>query len=266
MADVKTYSIRINGINESVRAIDALNDALAMLEKRIYGLEQKTIKINTSFDEVKTTTSSKSSSTLSARKEEDRLLKQIQKTEQDIANTQREEYQRMLASKDVLKQQVDLQKQRAAQERLIVDEYGNTMAGMKQQLADLKEVINNTDIGTEGFDNLVKKADELNAKLLEIEKQYGQFGRNVGNYKSAAEGFNTLKLTINGVVREFSSAREASRTLKNELDTLAASGKNNTKEYEELDKVYKRLKSTMNDVAKSSTAMDNALDTVQSFV
>lgn len=264
MADVKTYSIRINGINESVRAIDALNDALAMLEKRIYGLEQKTIKINTSFDEVKT--SSKTSSTLSARKEEDKLLKQIQKTEQDIANTQREEYQRMLASKDLLKQQVDLQKQRAAQERLIADEYGNTMAGMKQQLADLKEVINNTDINAEGFENLVKKADELNAKLLEIEKQYGQFGRNVGNYKTAAEGFGTLKLTINGVVREFSSAREASRTLKNELDTLAASGKNNTKEYEELDKVYKRLKSTMNDVAKSSTAMDQALDTVQSFV
>ena len=35
MADVKKYTIQINGLNESIKAVDALNESLKTLESRI---------------------------------------------------------------------------------------------------------------------------------------------------------------------------------------------------------------------------------------
>lgn len=260
MADSKIYRIQINGIEQSTKAIDALSDALQFLDKQIKALESRSINIGST-----STASVSKGSKVAELKTQDTLLKQIQKTEQQILNTERSEYQNLLAAKDVLKERVRLAEQTAAEERLTANAYSNTMEGIKQQLADIKHVMSGVDLDSSGFDELVRKANELNEKLKQIEASYGQFGRNVGNYKSAAEGFNTLKLTINGVTREFSSARDASRVLGNELKTLAINGQQNTQYYRELDQVFKTLQSDMKDVGRSSKAMDTMLDTLESF-
>ena len=126
-----------------------------------------------------------------------------------------------MAQKDVLKEIVNDQKTIAAQERLQADTYSNTMQGMKDKLADLKAVINTTDLGdSESIKNMTKEANELTTKLKEMEEAYGTFGRNVGNYESAADGFTKFKVKVGDVTREFTSAREASRQLKQELLSL----------------------------------------------
>ena len=222
----KVYSIQINGVKESTDAVLALNRMLNELETRMQALEKKNIKISG-----------------------------------DKSNAG--DLQEQVALQKELNQ---LKKEEAAQQRLAADAYANTMKGMKQNLADLKTVINATDLGeSDSIKNMTKDANELTKKLKEMEEAYGQFGRNVGNYKSAADGFKKLTLEVNGVSRSFDNARQALKTLKNERDTLALSGGRATEQFKELDETVKQLQSDIQDMSKSSAAMDNLLDTMESF-
>lgn len=252
---VRTFTIQINGVQESINAVESLNKQLNTLESRINALQGKAVNV-----------SSKGSSTsTSALNEEEKLLKQIQQTEEKIKVTRKENYQQLLAEKDLLKEAVNDQKQRAAQERLVANTYSNTMKGLKEELADIKSVMQTTDLGSDEFKDLVGRAGQLTDKLKQLEAEYGQFGRNVGNYASAAEGFKNLEITVGNTVREFGSAREAFRTLGEELKALSINGQANTKHADELREAYNKLKSAMDDATLSSKAMDEAMDWMQSF-
>ena len=255
---VKTFSIKINGIQESIDAVSALNKQLANLEGRINVLSSaKSVGTKVSGGGG---TSSSSKSSLS---EEEKLEKQIEQIDAKRVAYSKEIYQNYLAAKDVLKETVQDQKQLAASERLSAGNYSNTMAGMKQELADIKSVMQTVDLGdTDQFDKLTQRANKLNDELKKIEESYGQFGRNVGNYQDAAKG---LSVVIAGQTREFSNSRQALRSLKQELDSLSASERGNSSYAKELRREYNRLKSAIDDATKSSKFMDEALDMMQSF-
>lgn len=259
MSKTASYQIIINGIQESVDAVESLNKQLEALESRINALNKKSVSVGTG--------KSSSGGGKSALSEEDKLLRQINQMEEKRAATQTQIYQSMLAEKDLLKEATQDAKQLAAAERLQADTYSNTMQGMKQQLADIKAVMQTVDLGdTAEFDRLTAKANELNSKLKEIEQSYGQFGRNVGNYANGVvEGLSRVTIKVGETERTFASAREASRTLNNELKAMALNGQQNTAEYHELNEAVKQVNSTLNDVSKSSVAMDNLLDTMQGF-
>ena len=260
MANTKTYSIKINGIQESIDAIESLNEKLFQLEQRIKTIESKSINIKGSASSGGGSTRTSNASALS---EEEKLAKQIEQIDAKREAYSKEIYQNYLAAKDVLKETVTDQKAISAQERLQADAYSNTMMGMKQKLADIKAAMQTVDLGdTDTFKKMTQDANELNNKLKEIEESYGQFGRNVGNYADAAKNMQAIVVTINGVEREFGSAREATKTLNNELKAMAVQGKENTKEYEELRQKLLELESTMNDAKKP---MDGILDTMESF-
>ncbi len=232
MADKKVYSIVINGVQESVNAVESLNKQLSELENRIKALEKSNVKVNTGGS----TTSASNSSVL---KEEVAAQKELNQ----------------------------LKKEEAAQQRLIANEYANTMKGMKQNLADLKTVINTTDLGDDAsIKKMTNDANELTNKLKSMEQAYGQFGRNVGNYANGvAEGMQKITINIGGVNREFSNAREASRTLGNELKSMAINGEQGTKAFKDMQVAVAKLNSDIKDATVSSKAMDNLLDTMQSF-
>ena len=258
MADKKVYTIEINGIKESTNAVEALNKQLNELENRIKKLESSNVKVNTS-------SSGGSSKSTSALSEEAKLEKQIASIDAKREAYSKEIYQNYLAAKDVLDETVKDQKAISAQERLQANNYTNTMAGMKQELADLKTVMNGTDLGDEAFGKMSKRAGELTAKLKELEKEYGQFGRDVGNYDRVGQGLDKIKIAVGSTIREFGSAREATKTFKNELTALEIQGKGNTKQADELRTALYRLQSAMDDATKSSKAMDTAMDFMQSF-
>lgn len=274
----RQYQIVINGIKESIAEIDALLDSLKLLEKKITELENKKINISAAPVQMTNDTNTNGRETDTARvldklQAEDRVLKRIWQTERQIQETEEEQYQNLLKAKEALKERQQLAKETAAEERLLAGEYANSMAGMKQELADIKRAMNFHDLDdVDWFDKQIKRANELNEKLKQIEQSYGQYGRNVGNYangvaeglKKAEQNSTMLKVTIGGVTREFANAREATRTLGNELKSMAVAEKQNTKEYQELEKAVKKLKSTLADIDKSSVAMDNMLDAAQS--
>ena len=265
MADnKKIYTIQINGIDQSIKQVDALSDALQFLDKKIKEFESRSVSI--------TSSNSGGSSRNADLQTEDKLLKQIQSTEEQIANARREDYASLLAQKDLLKNIVDETKQRAAQERLSVGNYGNNMKGLKQELSDIKSVMQTTDLGSDKFDELTKRAGELTNKLKELEQAYGQFGRNVGNYQSAFDDIKKVTVQVGNTAREFNSVRDASRQLTQELKAMAIAGKEGTKEYDELaeavhnfEMASKRAESAVNDLKASSKGMDDMLDVMQSF-
>ena len=254
---VKTYQIQINGITESVKAVESLNKQLSELEARIKALEGKSVGVKTSGG------GSKSSSTGSL-SEEEKIQKQIEQIDAKRVAYSKEIYQNYLAAKDVLKETVKDQNAIAASERLQANSYSNTIMGMKQELADIKSAMQTVDLGdTEKMGEMVKRANELNDALKKIEESYGQFGRNVGNYKSAADGFTKVRVQVGNTIREFNSAREASRQLNMELKSMAVNGQQDTQAFKELQKAVMQMESAMNDAKKP---LDDVMDTMQSLV
>lgn len=266
----KVYQIEINGVKESVAAVESLNKQLNELENRIKALEKSTISVNSSSSGG----GSSKGGNNSALTEEERLQKEINKLKQEgaqldakIAASQDEIYKRVDATKQLYKETIADQKAIAAQERLTADAYSNTMVGMKQKLADIKSVIQTTDLGdSDKIKQMTQEANGLTTKLKEMEEAYGQFGRNVGNYANGvAEGMQKITINIGGVNREFANAREASRTLGNELKSMAINGEQGTKAFKDMQVAVAKLNSDIKDATVSSKAMDNLLDTMQSF-
>ena len=257
MADnKKIYSIQINGIDQSIKQVDALSDALQFLDKKIKELESRSVSITSS-------NSGGGSNRVAELSTEDNLLKQIQSTEQQIRDARREDYQSLLAQKEILKDITDEAKQRAAAERLSVGNYGNTINGLKQELSDIKTVMQATDLGSGKFQELNNRASELTNKIKELDQSYGQFGRNAGNNPSnVGEGFQKLQIEVNGVTREFDNARQALKELTNERNTLKLMGQ----DVGNLDEVVKTLKSDIKDMEMSSAAMDNLLDSMEGLI
>ena len=259
MANTKEYSIKINGLTESINAVDSLNKQLDKLEQRMKTLSSAKV----------TTGGGSGGSKNNALSEEEAVQKEINKLKQQgaqldakIVASQDEIYKRVDATKQLYKEVIADQKSIAAQERLTANAYSNTMVGMKQQLADIKAVIQTTDLGDgEGIKKMTERANELTNKLKEMEEAYGQFGRNVGNYKSALDGFDKYKVVIGGVTREFDNAKQAAKTLSNELLNLPKGAEG----ADEIHEALLKIKSDIADLQKSSSVMDNLLDTMESF-
>lgn len=258
----KLYSIQINGIQESINAVDSLVKQLNTLEQKINALSSSSVKINSGGG-------SKSSSK-SSLSEEEKLERQIEQIDAKRVAYSKDIYQNYLAAKDVLKETVADQKQLAAAERIAADAYSNTMQGMKDKLADLKSVHFTTDISTDEFKKQTKEINEITEALKVLEKEYGVYSREVGHYENAANGFKKLQVEVAGTVHEFDNAKQAAVTLKKELATLQAKkdqgmllSEDELKRFEELPEVVAQLKSSIQDAGKP---MDNLMDTMQSFV
>lgn len=271
MADgTKTYSIVINGIRESIDGVQRLNDALKALRSNVDALNSAAVNI-------KAATSGSggrnvSSSNASTLKEEDKLLKQIEGTQQKRADAMRDEYKILEQEKAALKEVQKLQRAVAAEERIVNHAYSNTMAGLKQELADIQSVREITPLDTDAMNLYIERANQITQKLKQIEEASGSFGRNVGNYTSAFDGFKQIDVNIDGTIQKFDSFRSATRALATTITMLENEEGDHTEQlknlYAELDRVTKmqqRFNSTVKDAQNSSAAMDNLLDTMESF-
>lgn len=250
---VKSYTIIINGIQQSVDAVESLNKQLDALEKRIDALAKKNVSVSASGG----------GSNKSALDEEAKMLQKIDELHQKVAASEKAEYQELLHAKEELKEYQTIAKSLAAQDNLKSGVNNlNTMQGMKAQLHDLKAAMQTVDINGDQFKQWATEANELTTKLKELEALTGTFSRNVGNYaNSMVEGLSKYKIEVGGTVREFDSARQAAKELSNELLNLPKGAEG----AENLRKAIQKAKSDINDLAASSRIMDNLLDTMQSF-
>lgn len=121
----------------------------------------------------------------------------------------------------------------------------------------------------EQFQKVSAAVDELDKGLKDADASMGNFQRNVGNYASAAEGFNKIKVSINGTVQEFDSARTAIAALRNAMAQLAVEGKTDTEEYRGLADQMQRMQlamATVNDeIERSKDASSGLHDTIETL-
>lgn len=81
----------------------------------------------------------------------------------------------------------------------------NTIEGKRAQLAKLNAEWKKTEIGSEQFNKLEKEIGEATAELKKFEGATGNFTRNVGNYKEAAD---IATLSVNEMRREIRALRD----------------------------------------------------------
>ena len=256
MAKQAAYEIQINGVKESISAVESLNKQLDALEQRMDKLASKNINVSTSGGD--------GGARVSALDEEAKMLQQIEQLHQKVAASEKAEYQELLHAKEELKEYQTIAKSIAAQTNLSQNiNDTSTMMGMKAQLRDLKMAMQTVDVNGDQFKQWAAEANELTQKLKEAEASYGTFSRNVGNYSNGVvNGLKQIVIKVGETERTFASAREASRTLNNELKSLSANGKRGTKEWNELNAAIRKFN---NDVAGTSAGLNRVISALQGF-
>ena len=276
MANKKTYTIVINGIQQAVNQVDALIAKINDLDARLKKLQEIKVDVtasaSTAVSSASTSTDNDSKSKYDAAKSEAAAQKEI--TDQIALQNQEnlKALQNLTRRKEETKQILRIQKDIVAGVRNENGEYANTLAGRRAMLSDLKRQLANTDLGTDEWTRLRDKIKEVNDQVLEMEKSYGQFGRNVGNYESAFDGLKGFTVTIGGVERQFGSLRDASRQLKQELvniDTSTEEGKRQMDEYQNAIHQVSIASVQMADAAERAAAtnkgLHDTLEVVQGF-
>lgn len=256
MSKQAVFEIQINGVKESISAVDSLNKQLETLEQRIDALAKKNVNVSAKV----------SGSNTKELKQEEALLKKIDQLHQKVADTEKKEYQELLHAKEELKEYQTIAKAIAAEQNISSGVNNpNTMLGMKAQLHDIKAAMQIVDVDSDKFKQMQKQANDLNNKLKELESGYGQYGRNVGNYANGvAEGFEKIKVAVGGTTREYDNYRQAVKDLTQERFKLSQTLGRESEEYKKVDEALKQLKSDYDDLNTSSSFMDNMLDAMQS--
>lgn len=234
MANTRTYSIVINGVEQSVKAVDALLQKIDALDERISKLQKLNIDLGAIQNSVKR--ADNGGSKYDAAKSEAAAQKEIA-NQIALQNAENQKaLQLLVQKKQETKEQVKIQQQIAQGVRDTNGEYANTLNGQRALLSEMKKQIGNMDIDDAGTRAFAEQINQVTEKIKEMEEAYGTFTRNVGNYKSAAEGFQGFNITIGETVRNFGSLREAAKTIKNEMmgvDTTTAEGKAQFEAYEQ---------------------------------
>lgn len=268
MAKTANYAIVINGITESINAVDTLTKKLEELERRIDTLNQKGVNVNAGGS------SGGGSKRMSDLTEEQRIVDQINRSHEKRIVLEGELGKKLADEKQAMKELNQEQKSLAAKDRFAAGGYDSkTMLGMKAELADIKAAMQTMQIGSDEMVRAAQRADELNTALLNIEKSYGQYGRNVGNYaNSIKEAFEGITVKIGDQEVKFNSVREASKTLQNQMRNMALEGKQDTEEYgnlakalHEVSEATKRANDDIQAMQQSSVGLHKLMEMFQSF-
>lgn len=193
----KVYSIVINGLKESVDAVESLNRQLDTLKTNIDVLSKSkiNIKVEGNVEEPKTPKVSGNTTTTVDKEKELAIQKQITaeikaqgQYQAALTNEYREAKNTVDATKQATKDMLSGAIDQAGQ-------YTNTMAGWKAELRDLTSERNRLDLtkpeDVERFKEIQERANALTTILKTIEQETGNFRRNVGNYPQLISSLNT---------------------------------------------------------------------------
>ena len=214
----KVYSIVINGLKESVDAVDSLNRQLDTLKSNIDALSKSkiNIKVEGNVEEVKTPKVSGNTATTVDKEKELAIQKQI--TAEIKAQGQ---YQAALTQEYQDAHKVVQQTKQDTKDMLsgAIDQagqYTNTMAGWKAELRDLTSERNRLNLtkpeDLERFREIQERANALTTILKTIEQETGNFKRNVGNYPQLVSSLNT----------ELENTERTIKTISDEMGSTAA--------------------------------------------
>jgi hypothetical protein len=252
----KIFTIEINGLEESIKAVDALQEKINALQKTLKEFGKNGIEIPIEFgDSIKkfekslNTIKQKASKITLAPASDDaeynKLLaerqKQLAAVNRELADTKKnvEEY------KQETKDLVALEKKA----RNETQGYANTMNGLKQELKDLNSMKGNIPIDSDEYADVSERIYEITSRLKELEAAQGIFGRNVGDYTGSIK--EAFKETVSGADAAANRLKEVESLwdkLYSKIDnnqSLSSNDIKNTFTVNELNTELSRLKNQM---------------------
>lgn len=224
----KIFTIEINGLEESIKAVDALQEKINALQKTLKEFGKNGIEIPINFDDsikkfekslntIKQKASKITLSPTSDDAEYNKLLaerqKKLEAVNRELADTKKnvEEY------KQETKDLVALEKKA----RNETQGYANTMNGLKKQLKDLNSMKGNIEIGSEEFVEISNLIGRINKELRDLEAAQNIFSRGVGDYyNSFAEALKEIKDNAKGVTEEVEKGGETTDAFLGKYESL----------------------------------------------
>lgn len=263
----KVFQIVINGLTESIDAVESLNKELDSLGDKIKALDKSTIKVKVEGNKENTSTRTKVSGNTTV----DAAEKQRIKNEQDILKYQQlttEEGKKQLVQAQEIQKQLKEQKQLAkdiAEGAKDIDgNYTNTLAGLRAKIRDLK---NENKTGLLNADTTAQNREQINAlseMLKRIEGEMGQFQSNVGDYENAIKRalsgmFDPIKTEGQGAIGSINDLTERLKKAKSAMDNAAPDSKAFKDAKKEVDELKGKLDELVNGAKEGGAAMEDAL-------
>ena len=213
MANKKVFSIQINGLDESVRTVDALTEKIQNLQKVINQMKSKGVEIPIEvggeelikeIKQISTKIKKATNGTLPVAEEKAyaKALRERQKAleavNKELGDTGKNLAEYKQETKDLVAQEVKARNEAKT--------YANTLNGLKAALKDLNSIKGNLELDSEEYAQVSQEILKLTTRLKEYEAAQGSFGRNVGNYKNdikdAAQEIKGLQNAIEPTVEE----------------------------------------------------------------
>lgn len=263
----KVFQIVINGLTESIDAVQSLNKELDSLGDKIKALDKSTIKVKVEGNKENTSTRTKVSGNTTV----DAAEKQRIKNEQDILKYQQlttEEGKKQLVQAQEIQKQLKEQKQLAkdiAEGAKDIDgNYTNTLAGLRAKIRDLK---NENKTGLLNADTTAQNREQINAlseMLKRIEGEMGQFQSNVGDYENAIKRalsgmFDPIKTEGQSAIGSINDLTERLKKARSAMDNAAPDSKAFKDAKKEVDELKGKIDELVNGAKEGGAAMEDAL-------
>lgn len=261
----KVFQIVINGLTESVDAVKTLNKELDNLSDKIKKLDKSTVKIKVDggTDNTTKTKVSGNSSTLDAAqrlqvKNEMELIK--------LDELRTEEGQKQLANAaeiaKEMRQQKQLAKDIAEGAKNIDGTYTDTLAGLRAQIRDLKNLNKTGLLDDDKTVETRKKINALSDILKQVEGEMGQFQSNVGDYenaiKRAMQGFD-IGPVGDKAVDDIESLRAKLKEATEKIKGIKPGTIDYTSAKKEIDELKKKIDELSNEAIKGTDEIEESL-------
>lgn len=184
----KEYSIKINGVDVSIKEVTKLEDAVKSLDKTI----------NTSAKDIQTATKA-STTRAKALTDEEKAAKKLEATQKRINNVNSEANRAQIAANRELRERTREVTREIALNELAegsIKAMGMTLTNLRNEYEGLTaEQRNNAEEGGK----LLEQIQALDAEYKALRESTGNFRDSVGNYGRAVEGLDGLEQALNRV-------------------------------------------------------------------
>lgn len=261
----KVFQIVINGLTESVDAVKTLNKELDALSDKIKKLDKSTVKIKVDggTDNTTKTKVSGNSSTLDAAQKL-QIKNEMELIKLDELRT--EEGKKQLANAaeiaKEMRQQKQLAKDIAEGAKNIDGTYTDTLAGLRAQIRDMKNLNKTGLLDDAKTVETRKKINALSDILKQVEGEMGQFQSNVGDYenaiKRALQGFDIGPIG-DKAVDDIESLRAKLKEATEKIKGLKPGTVDYSEAKKQVDELKKKIEELSNEAIKGSDEIEESL-------
>lgn len=222
----KEYTLKINGISQSINDVTKLEDVLNRLDSTIGKVNQNTA---TSTQ----TTRQRTAALSEEEKAEKKLAETIDKAVRARTEANRAQIDANQAAREAQRQ--------AVLEQQAVNASANSVEEMRAKLALMKNEWKGLDVGSQKFRELSEEINALNNKIKEAEQSTGDFRRNVGNYPNAMAGLEKLSQGIDGASKSSMGFAQSLMATNQFMAMFGGQTEEGTKQAKELQKIMALL-------------------------